>query len=163
MILKCPPSLWLPAGLWRPSPADRYCIPFSPGGSAIKIPLPKKERQVWSLVRNIPWRRELLPTPVFFPFSRGIFPTQGSNLGLLTLQVDSLPAQPQGTPRLLEWVAYPFSSGSSRPRTPISCLASRFCGSPAFKAGESACKSEDPSWIPGSGRSTGEGIGYPLQ
>ena len=30
--------------------------------------------------------------------------------------MDSLPAEPQGGPRILEWVAYPFSSGSSRPR-----------------------------------------------
>ena len=28
---------------------------------------------------------------------------------------------------------------------------------------ESACNAEDPSSIPGSGRSTGEQIGYPLQ
>ena len=28
---------------------------------------------------------------------------------------------------------------------------------------ESACNAGDPSTIPGSGRSTGEGIGYPLQ
>ena len=28
---------------------------------------------------------------------------------------------------------------------------------------ESACKAGDPGWIPGSGRSAGEGIGYPLQ
>ena len=28
---------------------------------------------------------------------------------------------------------------------------------------ESACNTEDPCSIPGSGRSTGEGIGYPLQ
>ena len=28
---------------------------------------------------------------------------------------------------------------------------------------ESACSAGDPSLIPGSGRSTGEGIGYPLQ
>ena len=28
---------------------------------------------------------------------------------------------------------------------------------------ESACNARDPSLIPGSGRSTGEGIGYPLQ
>ena len=30
--------------------------------------------------------------------------------------MDSLPAEPQGNPRTLEWVAYPFSSGSSWPR-----------------------------------------------
>ena len=28
---------------------------------------------------------------------------------------------------------------------------------------ESACNAGDPSWIPGLGRSTGEGMGYPLQ
>ena len=28
---------------------------------------------------------------------------------------------------------------------------------------ESTCKAEDPGSIPGSGRSSGEGIGYPLQ
>ena len=28
---------------------------------------------------------------------------------------------------------------------------------------ESACSAGDPSSIPGSGRSTGEGIGYPFQ
>ena len=28
---------------------------------------------------------------------------------------------------------------------------------------ESACNAGDPGWIPGLGRSAGEGIGYPLQ
>ena len=28
---------------------------------------------------------------------------------------------------------------------------------------EFACSAGDPNWIPGSGRSPGEGIGYPLQ
>ena len=36
-----------------------------------------------------------------------------------------------------------------------------FLGSSAGK--ESACNAGDPSLIPGSGRSTGEGTGYPLQ
>ena len=39
-----------------------------------------------------------------------------------------------------------------------------FLGFPFGSAGkESACNAGDPIWIPGSGRSTGEGIGYPLQ
>ena len=33
-----------------------------------------------------------------------------------TLQADSLPAEPQGSPRILERVAYPFSRGSSQSR-----------------------------------------------
>ena len=37
-------------------------------------------------------------------------------------------------------------------------------GFPGGSAGkESACNAGDPSLIPGLGRSTGEGIGYPLQ
>ena len=36
-----------------------------------------------------------------------------------------------------------------------------FPGSSVCK--ESTCNSGDPGLIPGSGRSTGEGIGYPLQ
>ena len=37
-------------------------------------------------------------------------------------------------------------------------------GFPGSSAGkESACNAGDPGWIPGSGRSPGEGIGYPLQ
>ena len=36
-------------------------------------------------------------------------------------------------------------------------------GFPGSSAGkESACNAEDPSLIPGSGRSPGEGVGYPL-
>ena len=36
-----------------------------------------------------------------------------------------------------------------------------FPGSTAGK--ESACNAGDPGWLPGAGRSAGEGIGYPLQ
>ena len=39
-----------------------------------------------------------------------------------------------------------------------------FRGFPNISLGkESACNSGEPSSIPGSGRSAGEGIGYPLQ
>ena len=96
---------------------------------------------------------------------QGIFPTQGSNPGLLRCRLNSLlselPGKPKnigvgslsllqgilptqklnrdllhcrwilyqlslkGSPRILEWVAYPFSSGSSQPRnqTRVSCIA----------------------------------------
>ena len=58
---------------------------------------------------------------------QGIFLTQGSNPGLPVFQADSLPGEPQGTPRILEWVAYPFSSRSSQLRnwTRVSCIAAR--------------------------------------
>ena len=34
---------------------------------------------------------------------------------------------------------------------------------PKYLVKKSACNTGDPSSIPGSGRSTGEGVGYPLQ
>ena len=43
----------------------------------------------------------------------------------------------------------------------LSCLGLGFPNSSVGK--ESACSAGDPSSIPGLGRSTGEGIGYPLQ
>ena len=43
-------------------------------------------------------------------------------------------------------------------------MAYTWSGFPGSSAGkESACNAGDPSSIPGSGRSPGEGIGYPLQ
>ena len=50
---------------------------------------------------------------------QGIFPTQGSNPGLLHYRWILHQLSHQGSPRILEWVAYPFSSRSSRPRNPM--------------------------------------------
>ena len=47
---------------------------------------------------------------------QGIFPTQGSNPGLLHCKWILYRLSHQGRPRMLEWVAYPFSRGSSQPR-----------------------------------------------
>ena len=59
---------------------------------------------------------------------QGIFPTQGSNPGLPHCRWSLSCLSYQGSPRILEWVAYPFSKGSSQPRnqTWISCIAGRF-------------------------------------
>ena len=52
-----------------------------------------------------------------------------------TLQAESLPAEPQGSPRILEWVAYPFSNRSSwsRNQTGVSCIAGEFFTNWAMK------------------------------
>ena len=57
-----------------------------------------------------------------------IFPTQGLNLGLLHCRQILYQLSQKGSPRILEWVAYPFSNGSSQPRnrTGVSCIAGRF-------------------------------------
>ena len=47
---------------------------------------------------------------------QGIFPTQGSNPGLLHCRWILFQLRHQGSPRILEWAAYPFSSRSSQPR-----------------------------------------------
>ena len=47
---------------------------------------------------------------------QGIFPTQGLNPGLLHCRQILYQLSDKGSPRIVEWVAYSFSSGSSRPR-----------------------------------------------
>ena len=59
---------------------------------------------------------------------QGIFQTQGSNPGLPHFRWLLYHLSCQGSPRILEWVAYPFSRGTSQPRnqTGVSCIASIF-------------------------------------
>ena len=78
-----------------------------------------------------------------------IFPTQGENLSLLRLlhcQAGSLTSAPPGT------LKFKYN---------LSQLQKGFPHSSVGK--ESAYNAGDPSSIPGSGRSPGEGIGYPLR
>ena len=56
---------------------------------------------------------------------QGIFPNQGSNPGLLHCRQILYQLSHQGSPGILEWVAYPFSRGSSHWIKP---------GSPALQA-----------------------------
>ena len=55
------------------------------------------------------WTGQPFPSP-------GDLPNPGIEPRSLALQAGSLPAEPQGSPGVLEWVAYHFSRGSSRPR-----------------------------------------------
>ena len=59
---------------------------------------------------------------------QGIFPTQGLYPGLPHCRQILYQLSHQGSPRILEWVAYPFSSRSSWPRnqTGVSCIAGGF-------------------------------------
>ena len=65
---------------------------------------------------------------------QGIFPTQGSNPDLPHWEI-LYQLSHKGSPRILEWVAYPFSRGSSQPRnrTEISCVAGGFYTSWAMR------------------------------
>ena len=58
---------------------------------------------------------------------QGIFPNQGLNPSLLNCMQILYQLSQKGSPRILEWVAYPFSRGSSQPRnrTGVSCVADK--------------------------------------
>ena len=58
----------------------------------------------------------------------GDLPNPGIKPRSPTMQADSLLLEPPGKSKNTEWVAYPFSRGSSWPRnrTGVSCIAGRF-------------------------------------
>jgi len=76
---------------------------------------------------------------------QGIFPTQGSNSGLLHCRQILYHLSHKRSPWILEWVACPISSGSSQPRnrTGVSCIADEFFTN---------CAISSSSGIHGSGR-----------
>ena len=82
-----------------------------------------------SLCLYSPWNSPGQKTGVgslsLFP---GIFPTQGLNPDLPQCRQILYQLSHKRSPRILEWVAYPVSSGSSWPRnwTGISCIAGGF-------------------------------------
>ena len=59
---------------------------------------------------------------------QGIFPTQGSNPGPPHCRRILYQLSHKGSPRIQEWIAYPFCSRSAWPRnwTGVSCIACRF-------------------------------------
>ena len=62
---------------------------------------------------------------------QGIFPNQGSNPDLPRCRQILYLLSHQRSPVILEWVAYPFSRGTSQPRnwTGVSCIVGRFFSS----------------------------------
>ena len=103
-------SLSLPQGIFPTQGSN----PGLPHCRCICYQLSHREAQEY-------WSGQPFPSP-------GDLPNPGIKPRSPTLQVDLLPAEPQGSPRILEWVAYPFPSGSSRPRnqTGVSCTVGRF-------------------------------------
>ena len=66
---------------------------------------------------------------------QGIFPTKGLNPGLLHCRQILYCLSHKRSPRILEWAAYPFSRGSSRNWTGVSCTAGGFFTSWATREG----------------------------
>ena len=85
---------------------------------------------------------------------QGIFPTQGLKPRLLHCRQILYHLSHQESPRILEWVAYPFSRGSFWPKnqTGLSCIAGRFFTSWArrealgFVQFSSVAQSSDSLW-----------------
>ena len=76
-----------------------------------------------------------------FSLFQGIFPTQGWNPCLPHCRQSLYQLSHKGSPSILEWVAYPFSSGSSWPRNQIrvSCIAGEFFTNWAMKEAPYTC------------------------
>ena len=91
-----------------------------------------ESRSVVSNSCTVPWTVQSMEfsRPEYWsglPFpSPGDLPNPGMEPKSLSLQADQL--SHKGSPRILEWIAYPFSRGSSRPRnrTGVSCIAGGF-------------------------------------
>ena len=84
---------------------------------------PARLHYPWENSRQEYWSGLLCPPP-----GEGIFPIQGSNTGLPHCRHILYGLNHQGKPRILDWVNYPFSRGSSKPRnqTGVSYIAGRF-------------------------------------
>ena len=77
-----------------------------------------------------------------------IFPTQGSKPGLQNCRWILYHLSHQGSLRILEWVAYPFSRGSSQTRNSIrvSCISGRFFTSWATREAQYHLYVESKIW-----------------
>ena len=85
--------------------------------------------RLFATPRTCPWNSpDKNPGVGSLSLLQGIFPTQGSNSGLLHCRWILYQLSHKGSPGTLEWVAYPFSRGSSWPRkwTGVSCIAGGF-------------------------------------
>ena len=74
-----------------------------------------------------------------FSLLQGILATQGPNPGLPHCRQILYQLSHKGSPRILEWVAYPFSSGSSQPRNQT--------GSPALQADSLPAELPGKTWV----------------
>ena len=93
-----------------------------------------------------PWNSLGLNTGVSsLSLLQGIFPTQGANPGLLHCRQILYQLSHKGSPGILEWVAYPFSRGSSQltNRTRVFCIAGGFFTNWVIR--EACC--EMPGWM----------------
>ena len=81
---------------------------------------------------------------------QGIFPNQRSNPGLLHCRQILYQLSHQGSPRILEWAAYPFSRGSSQPRNQVNSLPPQLPENPIIDAVARLGEDQHPAESSGS-------------
>ena len=134
-----PPPVYLPdPGL---NPHLLCLLNWQMGSLPLAPPGKPKENMKWSESRSVvsdslrahglhsPWNSPGQSIGVgSLSLLQGIFPTQGLNPGLLYCRRILYQLSHKGSPKILEWVVYPFSSGSSqlRNRTGVPCITGGF-------------------------------------
>ena len=123
-----------PLSCWWHLPRDTFLVVFKWQWSGVKRS--ESHSVTWVRLQSLwlhglysPWNSPGQNTGVgSHSLLQGIFPTQGSNPGLPHCRWILYQLSHKGSPRILEWVAYLFSSRSSWPRnwTRVSCIAGRF-------------------------------------
>ena len=143
----------LPPALHTWATQSSACQPHKP----LKCRKVKSESESHSVIFN-----SLQPQGLYSPWNspghntrvdslsllQGIFLTQGSNPGLPHCRRILYQLSHKGSPRILEWVAYPFFSRSSQPRnsTGVSCIAARFFTNWAIREALKSRKLSEFSW-----------------
>ena len=107
----------------------RHGPPLTDAHSKVKAKVAQSCLTLWPHGLCSPWNSPGQITGVgSLSLLQRIFPTQGLNTGLLHHRQILYQLSHRGSPRILEWIAYPFSSGSSWPRnqTTVSCITGGF-------------------------------------
>ena len=123
----CDPMDYTVHGILQARILEGIAVPFTRGSSQ-----PRDQIQVSCIARDcLPAEPQGKPknTRVYsLSLLRWIFLIHESNQGLLHCRLILYQLSHKGNPRILEWVAYPFSSTSSQPRnwTAVSYIAGRF-------------------------------------
>ena len=90
------------------------------------------------------WGGQPFPSPGDLPFSRGIFPTQGSNPGIPPCRQILYQLSHKGSPRTLEWVAYPFSADLPHPGIKPGSFALQADSLPTELSGKPISRLDEP-------------------
>ena len=116
---------------------------------------------LWPHGLYCPWNSPDQNTGVEYSLSllQGIFATQELNPGFPQRRQILYQLSHKGSPRILEWVAYPFSRGSSQPRnwTGVSCIAGGFFTNWAFREALQIQRQKVNWWS--QGLRSGDGLG----